>query len=230
MIIYNLARPTSLDDSEITLTEVMDGVRVQRSDLDFTFKFEIPNRPDIALVFSKLPGKGVGIVWCSELCHTRDGMSSIKTRKLISDELLLAVALVEGVTVVYSPKAAFINSPFTKVPKDVQTLDILAAAHPLVADLVASYFHKQRLVSKINPLDSLASLEKQVDLLTKLVISLARKQPITEQPEWLNELETVFMDTSSVKETDLEKSIVSIRKHKSHIRALQDVYFKAKNG
>lgn len=89
---------------------------------------------------------------------------------------------------------------------------------------------KMELVRHLNPLDSLAALEKQVDLLTMLVLSLARKQPAAEQPAWLDELETVFNDTSSVQEDALEKAVASMGEYKSHIRALQDVYFRAKNG
>ncbi len=84
---------------------------------------------------------------------------------------------------------------------------------------------KMELVRQINPLDSLTAIEKQVDLLTMLVLSLARKQPTAEQPAWLDELETVFSATSSVQEGSLEKAVESMGEYKAHIRALQEEYF-----
>ena len=89
---------------------------------------------------------------------------------------------------------------------------------------------KVTLMEGLSPLDSLASLEKQVDLLTMLVLSLARKQPVDEQPTWLDELEEVFNNTASVQEEGLEKAIKSMGEYKAHIRTLQEEYFKARNG
>lgn len=85
---------------------------------------------------------------------------------------------------------------------------------------------KRQLLSGLTPTDSLSALEKQVDLLTMLVLSLARKQPTAEQPAWLDELETVFNNTSSVQEDALEKAVTSMGEYKARIRALQEEYFK----
>ena len=85
---------------------------------------------------------------------------------------------------------------------------------------------KLELISKINPLDSLAAMEKQVDLLTLLVLTLAAKQPKDEQPEWLDALNTVFSETGSIDEGNIEASIKSMGDYKAHIRQLQEQYFK----
>ena len=85
---------------------------------------------------------------------------------------------------------------------------------------------KIELIGKINPLDSLAAMEKQLDLLTMLVLTLATKQPSNEQPEWLPALTTIFDQTTSVDEASIEAAIKSLGSYKAHIRELQETYFK----
>lgn len=121
---------------------------------------------------------------------------------------------------------------------DVENVNEIMRTSVLLDKFLPGYLNVTRkaldakitLMEGLSPLDSLSSLEKQVDLLTILVLSLARKQPPSEQPAWLDELEEVFSGTSSVDESDLEAAVKSMSVYKAHIRALQNQYFKDRNG
>jgi len=89
---------------------------------------------------------------------------------------------------------------------------------------------KLELVAKINPLDSLSALEKQLDLLTALVLTLAAKQPKDEQPEWLESLSQTYAATASVEPLNIDKAIRSMGDYKAHVREVQDQYFKSRSG
>lgn len=86
------------------------------------------------------------------------------------------------------------------------------------------------LLSAIGSNDSLSSLEKQVDLLSTLVIALVEKQPEYERPDWLSQFKTVIEQGSSLRFKGPLKAIEDIAERKAHIRALQEQYFKTKNG
>ena len=117
--------------------------------------------------------------------------------------------------------ATYMEAEALAFPREfIKTLD------PELRAFVTKSKAKRKLLSGLTPTDSLSALEKQVDLLTMLVLSLARKQPVAEQPAWLDELETVFVDTSSVQEDALEKAVASMGEYKAHIRALQEEYFR----
>lgn len=80
---------------------------------------------------------------------------------------------------------------------------------------------KVELMRQVSPLDSISYLEKQVDILSALVLSLIQDK----EPEWLPIFQTVLTETSSVSDTTIDKMIEKLYTEKMRIRDLQSVYF-----
>ena len=131
----------------------------------------------------------------------------------------------EAVVILFA--GARYDGPYDLCQGDVLTADIVNTYFPGYADLRLKWRKaKTALVYGVSPLDSLAALERQVDLLTMLVLTLAQQQPSDEQPPWLPQLSEVFGQTSSVSEESVISAIAAMKDYKSHIRSLQKEYFK----
>ena len=116
----------------------------------------------------------------------------------------------------------------------------ISYGHAKTATVVEKYFPgyaaqrlawrdaKSALVKRISPLDAIADAEKQIDLLSMLVISLAEKQPEDERPEWLPQFKAAVEQGSSLQFKGADKAIADVAERKAQIRALQGQYFKAK--
>jgi hypothetical protein len=87
---------------------------------------------------------------------------------------------------------------------------------------------KMELMRSVNLLDSIAALEKQIDLLTALVLELAIAQPENEQPKLISKISDLVNGPTSV--SDFDKTLSDVITYKSRIRALQAQYFKDRNG
>ena len=175
---------------------------------------------------------GLGLVEANDYDSSRDSSAFYMYKYGCPEGPIIAVARRGDVAVLVCGPTCHAKSDFVirQVPgPSIKLVDEFIPGFSATARAKKSRA-KMELIRQVNPLDSLSALEKQVDLLTMLVLSLARKQPAAEQPAWLDELETVFNDTSSVQEDALEKAVASMGEYKSLLRALQDVYFKAKNG
>ena len=101
-------------------------------------------------------------------------------------------------------------------------LDIMQKHLPLYAE---SYRKKKdakvNLMRQVSPLDSISYLEKQVDILSMLVLMLIENK----EPEWLPLFQTVLSETTSVSDTTIDKMIEKLYTEKMRIRDLQSVYF-----
>lgn len=105
-----------------------------------------------------------------------------------------------------------------------QWLDIIQKHLPLYAE---SYRKKKdakvNLMRQVSPLDSISYLEKQVDILSTLVLSLIQNK----EPEWLPLFQTVLSETTSISETNIDAMIEKLYNEKIRIRELQTDYFNA---
>lgn len=88
---------------------------------------------------------------------------------------------------------------------------------------------KRDLLEKINPMDKLSELEKQVDLLSALVISLIDNQPPNTRPNWYGKFKSMLNQDGAVNKKGADIAINEIKSGKVKIRALQDVYFSVKD-
>ena len=101
-------------------------------------------------------------------------------------------------------------------------LDIMQKHLPLYAE---SYRKKKdakvNLMRQVSPLDSISYLEKQVDILSMLVLMLIENK----EPDWLPLFQTVLSETTSVSETNIDAMIEKLYTEKIRIRELQTKYF-----
>jgi hypothetical protein len=81
---------------------------------------------------------------------------------------------------------------------------------------------KMELIKQINPLDSLAALENQVDLLTAVIICLMSGDPV---PPWVNDFVKTMQQNSSFMGRTPEQVVAMVNDEKSKIRGLQKEYF-----
>lgn len=84
---------------------------------------------------------------------------------------------------------------------------------------------KRDLLEQINPMAVMSEMEKQLDLLTSLVISLAEKQPTEEQPDWLPQLKAVVEQQGSTQFKGPSGSLQDILERKQSLREIQRKYF-----
>lgn len=187
----------------------------------------VQERPDICAGYIGR-GLGVQLVWDTERFNARDTGSSVADRKSVpdvADSKFIAAFTDAGCYVV-------ICVPLKEVPKGVQfekrlhnnaPRDWIASQEPTLAALVKRNRAKRAALAHLKPLDSIAELEKQVDLLSEIVFRLIAGEPL---PEWLSNLQDSIRQHSSVR--DASKALLDITSHKSTVRAIQQSYFDAR--
>lgn len=87
---------------------------------------------------------------------------------------------------------------------------------------------KADLVREINPLDVLSDLEKQIDLLTSLVLLLADSVPKANLPDWLGAFKDMNAANSSLQFSGVQAAIAATVETKSKLRKAQSVYFETR--
>ena len=91
-----------------------------------------------------------------------------------------------------------------------------------IAAFVDKCKKKRKLLSKLNPLDSLAALENQVDLLTSILIRLINGDPM---PPWVKEFIKTMQQNSSMMGRTPDQIVSIVSDEKSKVRNLQKEYF-----
>lgn len=170
----------------------------------------------------------LALIPSSEYVEARDAMASLQARGLTEQVGFLFFADSLAASVVTFNKPVFYDGAFEHVPAG-KPRDVLQRYAPSFAKHGARNAAKTELIHQLNPLDSLAAMEKQVDLLTMLLLSLARKQPKDEQPDWLPALESAFDGASSVDDDTAQAAIASLGKYKARVRGLQATYFQKRD-
>lgn len=89
---------------------------------------------------------------------------------------------------------------------------------------------KRDLLEKISPINLLAEQEKQIDLLSMLVVELAEKQPESERPEWLPAFKAMLEENSSLQFKGPAGALADIADRKSSMREIQRAYFVQRAG
>lgn len=85
---------------------------------------------------------------------------------------------------------------------------------------------RRAALNAVRPHDSLAELEKQVDLLTDLVLRLVDKAlPKSERPSWHAQFKAVFAQTDSTQFKCAADNIDAIAETKGRLRQMQKEYF-----
>ena len=174
-----------------------------------------------------------GFLQADDFANSRDGDAFMRSHRGCHEGPILTVARGEAnelFVVVSQPTHT--DLPFTVYEKFGSSTSILGDVIPGFLDgpFMRSVIAKNDLIEQVNPMSMLAEQEKQIDLLSMLVISLAEKQPEDERPDWLSRFKTIIERESSLQFKGPAKAIEDIGERKAHIRSLQEQYFKTKNG
>ena len=174
-----------------------------------------------------------GFLEADDFANSRDGDAFMRSHRGCPEGPILTVARGETdelFAVVSQPTHT--DLPFTIRNGFGSSTSILGEVIPGFVDgpFMRSVIAKNDLIERVNPMSMLAEQEKQIDLLSLLVISLAEKQPEEERPDWLPQFKTMLEETSSLQFKGPDKAIEGIADRKAHIRSLQEQYYKTKSG
>ncbi len=221
--------------AEMMALLVVDDVclRVEMDGCSVVLDPRLPYRkPDIA---SGHPGaeSDIGLVWDSERFNTRSTASSVVDRKTLADVTAKSQLFLMGF--VGDDIHLHTRLAVGQVPNGVvhtrMTREDLHYARPRLwlaeqvgtfSELVIRNKAKRKLLAQIKLEDSIAALEKQIDLLSAVVFALMKGEPA---PAWADELKQAIEANSSTDHGGATGSIAGVAAHKAGIRALQAQYF-----
>lgn len=96
----------------------------------------------------------------------------------------------------------------------------------MVSNTYKKFSAKTKLLRELVTNNIMGEMEKQIDILSKLVFILVEKLPPEEIPDWFEQYKNVIQTNDSLKYKTIEKSIESIEESKSKIRESQELYFR----
>lgn len=161
--------------------------------------------------------------YVDDLAENRDKDAFMRSQYACREGVLIEVGW--GATPADCAVVSFVETLYEGT--DALSIDRVDRTAGLVNDVIPgfaaqrlSYANARReLLKRISPLDSIGELEKQVDLLTGLVLQLMRqKSAKAGAPAWLAEFEKAIEQTSSVKGMTPEESIAAIKATKGNLR------------
>lgn len=221
------------------------NVKIKGTDFDFTFDAAlVSSKPDVMFLNRDTVGQPT-FTWLSQVGNSADGyLSSRVAKRIHQDSICLALFGVdaEGGIYVYSLRMVHgavgfdsivevgFNDP--KSGKQTDATDVLMSnatssgtlAHYASASLKAFIHHmhlKQSTSNKLSTTRALDALERQVDLLTHLVVALATQAGIS-----TNGLAEV-LDVASADPSAAEKSIARVIAYKDHVRNVAQAHGEA---
>jgi hypothetical protein len=105
----------------------------------------------------------------------------------------------------------------------------------IVPGFQQNYYRRHRaktaLLRAVNPLNSLAELEKQVDLLSAIVLELvARAVPEAERPAWWGRFAALAAEYDSTTMKGPDAALDDIEAQKQNIRGLVAAYYQSRDG
>lgn len=211
------------DSQTLTITHQASSstIEVNRAELDD------PNN-GLIIYFSAL--NGFVTAKANDLVNQKD-LTSYLAYAMNSGDPICAImpnqSLTEAAAVFY--KSVDVEGDVVESFNDCATSEAVDAVFPGTSEMRLRFKRaKVDLLRQIGANDSLASLEKQVDLLSILVIDLAEKQPENERPAWLPAFKSAVLQNSAVSFKGIDGAIEDFAEMKSKLRQLQAVYFAAR--
>jgi hypothetical protein len=225
------------EKAEFAIKETKTGYTIKDGSDGTTFNFvtaKVAERPDIVHI-AKSYKTGFAMIWHSELCHTRDALSSIAFRKGVQSsdlqQLRISIAVSEdGETALLVNGNVFVenaNLDPVVVAREVNAVNatLLAKHFPGAAACVTYGKFKLDALAHFNPVDSISALEYQVDILSSAVIALIEKLPEEERPEGWEDFVLAVSENLSTAFRGRTKAIEEIRREKEKARKIQQDYF-----
>ena len=190
-------------------------------------------QPDMAVGYLGLEDQ-IELVWDSERFSARDAASSVAERKGVTDltRYLFLVAF-DGEDIFFITRHQIVAPPdgasHTPIVRDglefMRPRQWVAAQRSALLSLSVKNKAKRRLLSQVKAEDSLAALEKQVDLLSQLVVAMAQSLPSDQRPTWLDSFQANLSQDTSTQFMGEVASVSDIHDHKTRMRTLQAAYF-----
>lgn len=171
---------------------------------------------------------GHGFVECVGIDDSRDADAFMRSRYGCAEGPVLAVArggVDELALVLLQP--VFTSCPWTRhqgFGSSIDAVDQVVPGFASSARAVAA-LAKRDLLGQVSPINMLAEQEKQIDLLSMLVVELAEKQPENERPDWLPAFKAMLEQHSSVQFKGAAGALSDVAGRKAAMRDLQRAYF-----
>jgi len=190
-------------------------------------------QPDMAVGYLGLEDQ-IELVWDSERFSARDAASSVAERKGVTDlTRYLFIVAFDGEDIFFITRHQIVAPPegasHTPIVRDglefMRPRQWVAAQRSALLSLSVKNKAKRRLLSQVKAEDSLAALEKQVDLLSQLVITMAQSLPSDQRPTWLDSFQVNLSQDTSTQFMGEVVSVADIHAHKTRMRTLQSAYF-----
>jgi hypothetical protein len=172
------------------------------------------------------------IVYASDVHENRDKDAYMRFAYAAHEGAFGAIAfgatVDEVVMVVYAP-THFVNGSTHYFPRNDHTPNFVNELIPGFAEKRMKTIDARRnILSKIQPLDSIAELEKQVDALSHIVFALVEAIPEAALPEWYENFRSIVVTGDSLQFQQMSGNLDDINETKSTIRNAQVQYFNEK--
>jgi hypothetical protein len=173
--------------------------------------------------------EAIGIVSQREYVDSRDGLTILAQHGLTDGLGWFYFGATVDEACLCITKAMTTQCPFDIVQPG-KPRDVLPTIFPDSEKLGVRNLAKIELLRKLNPLDSLAALEKQVDLLSDLVLQLANLVPGKEHIALVHHVQQIINDASANAGKSDDQSVASVMSFKKALRQAQADYFAARDG
>lgn len=171
---------------------------------------------------------GHGFVECVGIEDSRDADAFMRSRYGCTEGPVLAVArggADELALVMFKPSHTGLQwERHQGFGSSIDAVDQVVPGFASSARAVAA-LAKRDLLGQVSPINMLAEQEKQIDLLSMLVVELAEKQPKNEQPDWLPAFKAMLEQHSSVQFKGAAGALADVAARKAGMRDLQRAYF-----
>lgn len=221
--------PVDFDRPLLCIDQLLDSYRISR--------FNVPSAPDLLVSVSDLPAwgrhvyywdfLGKGFVLAKNYDESRDYDSFMRSRFGCPEGPVLVVARGgANELAIVSLVPTRTDLPYT-APGYGGVLHAIDAVIPgyINSPLAKTVLAKIDLLESVSPIDMLAEQEKQIDLLSMLVIDLAEQRPVSERPAWLSSFKAMVEQHNSLQFKGAPNCISDVTDRKSAMRALQAEYF-----
>ena len=223
---------TSVDESKAVRVEMTaDGYTVSFAAASIDIGEHLFKQGELQfLMYGKqYENEVIGIVSQREYVDSRDGLTILAQHGLTDGLGWFYFGDSAKEACLCITKALMAQCPFDVVQPG-KPRDVLPGIFPGSDKLGTRNLAKIELLRKINPLDSLASLEKQVDLLSALVIQLAGLVPGHEAIGLVEQVQHIIDDASANAGKTDEQTVASVMSVKTSLRQAQADYFATRDG
>jgi len=227
---------TSDESARCRVRPIPTGWRIELLGLEaldrpFTFEFDLKQVylvPDIAYLIKDGIGQPA-LVWGSDIYNDRVACAHALFRANVPEMTgVIAAFAVESADIVHclvSRAPVDVGDKPCVVDDSPVTSSALLSKHlPFVEAFMRRAHAKRRLLANAPISDSLSALEKQVDLLSALVVEIAAKVPGSESA-LATEIKTLVEQNGANAGKTTEQAVASIVDFKARLRNLQAEYF-----